>query len=153
VTAGRRITRASWWGTALFALTAAAAAAVPDQMEAVAFVVAVVLFFAGCVAFAVAYGTAVSRSRERLIGVANLFFLTGDVAPPHVRRTLLGSLGVEVAVALATAIARPYSSLAAGTLVPMYGLGLCGLWASRHGTFPPRPPSPERGRGRGQGRR
>ena len=50
-------------------------------------------------------------------------------------------------VALGAAIARPYSSLAAGTLTPLYGLALCGLWAARYGTFPPRPPArPEKGR-------
>jgi hypothetical protein len=134
--------RASWWGTAAFAVTAVAAAAAPDALAAPAFVVAVALFLAGCVAFVAAYARAVRRSREDLIGVANLYFLTGEVAPPDVRRNLLGSFAVEIALALATAIARPYSSLAFGTLVPVYGLGLCGLWAALHGTFPPRPPEP-----------
>jgi hypothetical protein len=134
--------RASWWGTAAFTVTAVAGAAAPDVLAAPAFVVAVLLFVAGCVAFVAAYARAVRRSREDLIGVANLYFLTGDVAPAAVRRTLLGSFAVQVVVALATAIARPYSSLAAGTLVPVYGLGLCGLWAALYGTFPPRPPEP-----------
>jgi hypothetical protein len=107
--------------------------------------VAVLLFLAGCVAFAAGYARAVRRSREDLIGVAELFFLGAGVAPPEVRRLMLGAMGVQLAVALGTAIARPYSSLVAGTLVPVYGLGMCGLWASRHGTFPPRPEPEERG--------
>jgi hypothetical protein len=130
------IGRASWWGTAVFAVTAVSAD-VYSSLEPVAFAVAVVLFFAGCVAFMAAYVRAVSRSRVDLIAVTSLFFLSGS-APPAVRRNLLSSLAVQVVVALATAIARPYTSLAAGTLVPAYGLGLCGLWAARHGTFRPR---------------
>ncbi len=133
------ILRASWIGTALFAVTATAAVIVPDPpFEVPAFVVAVALFLAGCAAFVGAYARAVSRSRRELISVADVFFLVGGVAPPPVRRVLLGALALQVAVALGTAIARPYSSLAAGTLVPLYGLGLCGRWASRHGTFQPR---------------
>ena len=134
------ITKASWVGTAVFVVTAVAAAAFADgPLETVAFVVAVAMFLAGCLAFVLAYTQAVRRSREVTIGIAQLFFLSGGVAPADVRRSLLGAFGLQVAVGLGTAIARPYSSLAAGTLAPIYGLGLCGLWASRHGVFPPRP--------------
>jgi hypothetical protein len=138
---GAAIARASWWGTVVFAVTAGAAVAVPDApLEVPAFVVATALFAAGCVAFVAAYTRAVTRSRTDLIGVADLFFLAGTTAPPPVRRSLLGALAVQVAVGVGSAIARPYTNLAAGTLVPVYGLGLCGLWASRYGTFPRRPP-------------
>jgi hypothetical protein len=135
------IRRASWWGTALFTATSAGAAAAPETaLQGVAFVVAVGLFLAGCGIFAAAYNQAVRRSRQSVIGVTQLFFLTGDSAPADVRRSLLGAFGLQVAVALGAAIARPYSSLAAGTLTPLYGLALCGLWAARHGAFPRREP-------------
>jgi hypothetical protein len=52
-----------------------------------------------------------------------------------VRTNLLGALAAQVAVAVLTASVRPYTTLAFGTLVPVYGLGLCGLWAARHGSF------------------
>ncbi|MDQ6927961.1 MAG: hypothetical protein M3159_04775 [Actinomycetota bacterium] len=130
------IGRASWWGTAVFTVTAVGAD-LYTAVEAPAFVVAVVLFFAGCAAFIAAYFRAVGRSRADLIAVTSLFFLSGS-APAPVRRSLLGSFAVQVVVAFATAIARPYTSLAAGTLVPVYGIALCGLWAARYGTFPPR---------------
>lgn len=136
--------RASWWGTVVFAVTAAVGAAMGSgPARAVALVVATVLFALGCVAFVWAYVVAVRRSRADVIGVAQLYLLTGDTAPPEVKRALLGALGVQVVVALATAIARPYTSLAAGTLVPVLGLGLCGLWAAREGRFRPRPPPGE----------
>ena len=138
---GRDIRKAAWYGTAAFGATAVAAT-VADELDPLALVVDVVLFGAGCVAFVAAYLRAVCRSRSDSIAVTSLFFLAGS-APPEVRRSLLGALAVQVVVALATAIARPYTILAAGTLVPLYGLGLCGLWAARHGTFPPRPPADE----------
>jgi hypothetical protein len=138
---GPGIEKASWWGTAAFGVTAVAAD-LATSVEVVAFTVAVALFFAGCALFVAAYVRAVRRSRHDLISVTSLFFLSGS-APSRVKRSLLGSFAVEVALAFATAIARPYTSLAAGTLVPVYGLALCGLWAARYGTFPPRSDSPE----------
>jgi hypothetical protein len=140
---GERIVRASWLGTALFGATAALAAVVPASVvpaaDVAALLVALALFVAGTVAFFAAYFRAVSRSRTERIGVLALFFLEGQVAPKEVRRLLLGSFGVQVAVAVATAAARPNTSLAFGILVPVYGLALAGLWGARHGTFAARP--------------
>ncbi len=148
--AGAGIRRASWWGTGVFAVTAVAAVVV-SALRPVAVVVDVTLFAAGCVAFGAAYLRGLGRSRRERVAVTGLYFLS-ESAPSEVRRSLLGSLGVQVIVALATAIARPYTSLAAGTLVPMYGLGLCGLWAARHGTFPPRTDLDPPGKARRPGR-
>jgi hypothetical protein len=138
--AGLAIRRASWWGTGVFAVTAVGAVAVPGALELPAFFVAVALFAAGCLAFLAAYGRAVRRSRQETVGLMDLYFLS-RIAPAAVRRSMLGSLAAQVVVALATAAARPYTSSAAGILVPTYGLGLCGLWGARHGTFPRRPRS------------
>jgi hypothetical protein len=52
-----------------------------------------------------------------------------------VRRHLLASAAVEVVVALLTAGLRPYTGLAFGILVPVYGLGLAGLWGATRGTY------------------
>lgn len=137
---GGRIVRASWAGTAAFAATSVLAAFVRPA-SVVALVVALVLLAAGVVAFAAAYVSAVRRSRTHQIGVWGLFFLEGS-APPGLRRRLLGSAAVEAMVAVATAAARPNTSLAFGILVPVYGLGLSGLWGARHGRFPPRAAPP-----------
>jgi len=148
--AGAGLRKASWWGTGVFGATAGAAslALIVDPkgpltgpLQAAAFAVAVLLFLAGCALFLAAYVRGVARSRTDEVAVTTLFLLAGGV-PTEVRWSLLGSLGVQVIVALGTAIARPYTSLAAGALVPMYGLGLCGLWAARHGSFPARKPGP-----------
>jgi hypothetical protein len=137
------IIKASWIGTAIFGITAIAATIDPDLFAGVALAVALVLFLVGCVIFFVAFGSAVARSREVEIGIGGLYFLAGT-APRAVQLHLLGSLGTEVAIAFATASVRPFTSLAFGLLVPVYGLGLCGLWGARHGTFGARVPSPPR---------
>lgn len=131
------IVKVSWAGTALFAVSAVAAAISPDTFEALALAVALVLFAVGMVVFLVAFVHAVGRSREVDIGIGGLYFLAGS-APRSVQVQLLGSLGVEIVVAFATASARPFTSLAFGMLVPLYGLALCGLWGAYHGSFPPR---------------
>ncbi len=136
--AGDPIVRASWWGTGVFTVVSVTAAAAPDVFSTAAVVVDVVLFLAGCVLFGVSFLRAVARSRTEAIGIGGLYFLAGGTAPAPVRKALLWSLAIEVVVALGTAFARPYTNLAAGVLVPVYGLGLCGLWASTHGTFGPR---------------
>lgn len=141
--AGAEIRRLSWSGTVVFAATAVAAVVV-NGLRPLASIVAFALFGAGCVAFVVSFVRAVRRSRGEQIAVASLYFMSGS-APRRVRRSLLAALTVQVVVALATALARPYTSLAAGTLVPVYGLGLCGLWAARHGTFPARDDLPPAG--------
>lgn len=136
---GRGIVAASWAGTLVFAASATLGATVPAT-DLIALVVALGLFAAGTMAFSVAFVVAVRRSRTDEIAVASLFFLEGS-APRPVRRRLFASLLLEVIVAFATAGMRPNTSLAFGILTPLYGLGLVGLWASRHGVFPPRTPA------------
>ena len=126
----------------MFAVVSVTAAATPDAFSTIAVAVDTVLFLAGCVVFAVSFFQAVARSRTDAIGIGGLYFLAGPTAPAPIRKALLGSLVVEVVVALVTAFARPYTNLAAGVLVPVYALSLCGLWASTHGTFGPRTDAP-----------
>ena len=141
---GAGVLRASWVGTAVFAVTALAGAIAPDSLGPMALVVAVALFAGGCGVFLWAFLIVAGRSRTDRMELAQIWFLSGTPTPRTVRRSLLGALAVQVAVGLTTAGARPYTSLAAGALVPMWGLGLCGLWAARHATFPPRPPDTRR---------
>lgn len=138
--------RVSWAGTAVFAASAAVAAAFPvAATEAVAVAVDGVLFAAGVTALVVAYFRAVLRSRTEEVTVPGVFLLSG--APRRVRRHLLGAVALQTAVAVATASVRPFTPLAFGVLVPTFGLGLAGLWGARHAAFPPRRPRARR-RGR-----
>lgn len=138
------VLRAAKYGTIAFVAGSIAAVAYPQVFGRLVAAVDVVLFSIGCVLFFVAYARAIARSRSEAIGIGGLYFLAGDSATPEVRRVLVGCLVVQVVVALAAAFARPYSVLAAGVLVPVFGLGLCGYWASRYGMFPSRdaPPRP-----------
>lgn len=140
---GDRIVQASWLGTAAFTVAATAATVAPDALAVPVAVFDVFLFVVGTVAFLAAFGRAVGRSRHEVLSVAGIFLLAGS-APRPMQWRLLGALGVQVVVAVVTASIRLYTSLAFGMLVPMYGLGLAGLWAARHGSFPPRPQPPER---------
>lgn len=134
---GAGIVKASLVGTGLFVLTAGLAAAAPDA-DLPALVVALALFLGGTAVFAVALVQAAVRSRRDELTMGGLFFL--DTSPKRVRRLLIGSLLVEVVVAIATAAVRPNTSLAFGILAPMWGQGLAGLWGARHGPFPRRRP-------------
>ena len=137
-TPGRNIVTASWAGTAVFTVTAAVGAADPDPFESAVTVVSLALFALGIVAFAYAFGKAVSRSRAEEISVAGLWFFAGGSAPKDVRTHLLLSLAVQTVVAVAAASVRPFTEVAFGVLVPVYGLGLCGVWGAAHGRFPQR---------------
>jgi len=128
------IIRAAIVGTVVFAVVAVAAAALPDQLAVVAVVVDLVLFAVGIATFVAALLKAADRSRTQAVTLAGVFWLSGS-APADARRPLLAALGVEVVVALVTAGVRPFTGLAFGVLVPVYALGLTGLWGARHGTF------------------
>lgn len=121
----------------MFAATAVIAVFV-DALRPVATGVALILFAAGSALFLWAFAIAVGRSRTDAIGIGGLYFLAGDTAPRGVRRPMMASVATQTVVALGTATARPFTSLAFGILVPVFGLGIAGLWGARHGRFEPR---------------
>jgi hypothetical protein len=134
---GRSIVRASWIGTAVFAVAALAATLAPDALGTAFAVLSVALFLLGIAVFLWAYAIAVSRSRTDAIGIGGLFFLQRS-APRSVQVRLLVPFAIEVVVAFVAASIRIYTPLAFGLLVPMFGLGLAGLWGARYGRFEPR---------------
>ena len=137
---GTGIIRSAWIGTGVFLVAVAVGVALPvARLPLVFFDLG--LFFAGCGLFMWALVVAAARSRQREIGLWNLFLLEG-VAPGRVRRAVLGALAVEIVVALGTAWIT--AAMAFGCLVPMWGLGHCGLWGARYGAFGPREPGPGR---------
>lgn len=125
-------------GTALFGITAVIGAAVGEGLAVLPLiVVSLGLFAVGVATFLWAYGIAVGRSRTDAIGMGGLFFLSG-CAPRAVQKPMLGLWGVQLVVALVAASIRPFTAVAFAILVPMFGIGLMGLWAARYGSFPPR---------------
>lgn len=129
--------------TAVFAVTATYAAVVFDTTaQWVGAATAMTLFAIGVFTFLWSYWLAVQRSRTAEIAVTQLYLLLGPAIPSAVKRAMWGTLATQLAIALATTLARPNgsngspgSSLAVGFLVPMLGFGLNGLWAARHADF------------------
>ena len=134
---GSAIITVSWIGTGIYVVTSVIATVSPDGFGVPAATVSLILFFIGCGVFFWAYLVAVQRSRTDLIGIGGLYFLQGT-APRAVQVRLVGSLVVQVVVAIVTSSIRLYSPLAFGFLVPVFGIGMCGLWGARYGTFEPR---------------
>ncbi len=145
--AGDVIVFADVIGTFAFVVTAVTAAVVfSTASQWVGAITAMALFAVGVFAFIWSFFNAVQRSREEQISVTQVYLLLGSPTPARVRRIMLSMLVVQTVVGLATAIARseaedgsPGTSLAVGVLVPMFGIGLNGLWCAFHGVFPPRP--------------
>jgi hypothetical protein len=146
---GSRLIRANAIGTGVFVIAAFSGAARAGLARSVAAIVAALLFMLGCAAFLWAVWLAIQRSRTDNVGMGGLFFLVGGVAPGQVRRPMTALLAVQVVVgivaAAATARVKPFTPLAFGVLVPMYGMGLSGLWAARFGRFGPRVDARPRG--------
>ena len=144
---GSRVISADLVGTAVF--LAALAVAIPLRSHRFAqFLiggVSMVLFAVGMATTLWAYTCALDRSRVEEVGVANLYLLTGETAPKHVKRTMSAALAVQIVAAVAGAWIGvvgldkgDLNALAFGVLVPMFGIGMNGIWAARHGSYGPR---------------
>ncbi len=137
--AGSAIIAVDTAGTAMFVATASLEAVLLQHWsELVGIAVALGLFVVGCLAFLAGYLQAIQRSRTDEIAIVNLYLLGGSTAPRRVLLRLNLLLAAQIVVAVATASVRPFTTLAFGVLAPVFGLGLNGLWAARHGRFPPR---------------
>ncbi len=140
---GGRMIRACWIGTLVFVITATLATLDPDSLGWPGIIVSLLLFAAGATAMLMAFFAAVERSRTQTIAVGGLYFGAGST-PRAVRWHLLGATAIQLVVGLTTASIRPFTVVAFGTLVPVFGLGLMGLWTARYGEFPEREPDPKR---------
>lgn len=135
---GKWVSTVSIIVTVAFALVTLLGAIDPEAFIGPYFVVTVGLFTAGFLIFLwVLVGMAL-RSRDDLLSIAGVFFLS-DSAPTSTRRALLGTLAAQVVIAVVGAAARPFTPLAVGTLVPLFGLAVVGLWAVRYGHFEAHP--------------
>lgn len=124
--------------TGVFVAVSLAAVVLGGAWVGALVVLSAVLFIVGSVACLWAFAIAVQRSRAVEIAPTQLYFLTGGCAPPAVRNRFLVLLAVQVVVGLVAASIRPFTGVAFGILVPMFGLGTAGLWAARNGAFPDR---------------
>lgn len=128
--------------TAIFVIVSVLAVAVFNSpLRKLVAIVDLLLFAVGVATFIWGYFSAVQRSRSDEISVAGLFLLIDGVASKSVMRIMNSALAVQVVVGLGGALVRRStngvsgSTLAFGVLVPLLGLGLNGLWASKFGSF------------------
>ena len=131
---GPAIVRASALGTFVFGCASVVAVSDDGVFRVMAVAIDLGLFALGCIAFLWAFAVALDRSRNERIGIGGLYFLTG-CAPATVRRRMMSLLGLQVMIAVAAALWAPYTAVAASVLVPVYGIGLAGLWGAHHGRF------------------
>ena len=144
---GAQVVRLNLAGTAVFLISLSVAIPLRTHRFAQFVIggVSMVLFAIGVATTLWAYTRALDRSRVEEVGVANLYLLTGDTAPRPVRRTMTLALTIQIVAALAGAwigVAGldegQLNALAFGVLVPMFGVGMNGVWAARHGSYGPR---------------
>ena len=128
--------------TAIFVIVSVLAVAIFNSpLRKLVAIVDLLLFAVGVATFIWGYFSAVQRSRSDEISVAGLFLLIDGVATKSVMRIMNLALTIQVVVGLGGALVRRStngvsgSTLAFGVLVPLLGLGLNGLWASKNGTF------------------
>jgi len=124
-------------GTMAFSASVLAAVLIDGSTRSVFAGFSVALFVIGCIAMLWAFAVGVDRSRMELLHVPGLFLLVGS-ADRSTQRTFLGLTALQTVVGVIGASIRPFTALAFGILVPMFGLGVTGLWGAIHGTFAPR---------------
>jgi hypothetical protein len=121
------------WSTVMFAIASVFAVTSKAAFPFVA-IFDMVLFVLGCLVFVRTFLTAAQRSRTEELTVAGIWLLSGQ--DRLIQRWLLGCMIAQAVIAVVAASIRPYTAF--GILVPTFGLALCGLWAVRSGSFPPR---------------
>lgn len=129
--------------TVLFVALALVGTASSGSMRDLSGNVSLIIAAIGTLLFGLALWDGAQRSRESAMGIGGWFFLAAS-APRAAQIRMLGPLLVQVVVGIGTAWATFDSAaptptpLAFGTLVPIFGLALCGIWGARYGYFPPR---------------
>ncbi len=139
---GRWVVQASLIGTVAFVIAAVAAVASPDSVGRAFAIISLALFGVGCLTFLGGFWHAVQRSRVDDISLGGMLVVTHHGLPPaKARKPLLGAIAVQTVVSYVAAGIRPFTEVAFGILVPMFGLGLACWWGATLGRFPPRPSS------------
>lgn len=146
---GEPLVRADVVGTLVAAAAGVLALVSSDLAKFVLVPVAAVAGGVGLVTFVWSYFRAVGRSRQDEISVSQLYGVAGKVAPPGVKRRLQWSLWAQVIIAIVVMFVgfqrtEPQEFNWAATIIvlPLFGMGLNGVWVALHGTFGPRILSP-----------
>lgn len=107
----------------------------PDAVRGVVAIGCIAIFLVGAALFSWAFLIAASRSRREEVTVVGAFFLGDGSTSADDRRWAFGLLLAQSVIGLAAAGADPYTAMAFGVLVPMFGLGVVAFLGSAHGAF------------------
>ncbi len=142
---GRVLVRADVVGTVVIVIAGVAGLMSSDLARTVLTPVSFALAAVGIVTFLWSYASAIERSRTAEIAVSQLYVVAGEVAPPGVKRALRWALWAQIAVAVGVMVVgfsrtkpQEFNWAATVIVVPLFGLGMNGMWVARHGTFGPR---------------
>lgn len=106
-----------------------------ETIRAVVAACFVAIFIAGGALFLWGFVLAAGRSRDEDVPVGGVFFLTGGSVDSADRRWFYVAVAIQSIVGLGGAIAQPFTGLAFGTLVPLFGVGAIALFGAKYGTF------------------
>ena len=106
-----------------------------DEIRGAVAIAFVVIFLTGSAVFLWAFVIAASRSRDEAVSVVGAFFLGDGAIERNDRRWLFGWMASQSVIGLAGAIAQPFTALAFGILVPMFGIGVIAMVGARFGSF------------------
>lgn len=106
-----------------------------DPVRGVVALGCIAVFLAGAALFAWAFLIAAGRSRREQVTVVGAFFLGEESIGKDDRRWAYRLLFVQSVIGLVAAAADPYTAMAFGVLVPMWGLGVVAFLGSAHGVF------------------
>ena len=111
-----------------------------DEVRGAVAIGCIVVFMAGAALFSWAFLVAAGRSRYENVSVVGAFFLGDGSTQPADRKWAYGLAAAQSAVGIAAASADPYTAMAFGILVPMFGIGAIAFLGAAHGMFPVRKP-------------
>lgn len=112
--------------------------ALADRLDRVYLVVSAALFVIGTGLLALGLWNGIQRSRTEEVTLTGLAAIDKSYVPARTRNILWAMTLVQTVVGVVFASLRPFTDQAFGLLVPLFGLGVTMLWASRFGVFHPR---------------
>ncbi len=109
-----------------------------ERFDRLYLVVSAALFIGGTGLLALGLWNGIQRSRTEEVTLTGLAAIDTSYVPPRTRNLLWGMTLLQTAYGVLFASLRPFTDQAFGLLVPLFGLGVTMLWASRFGVFHPR---------------
>lgn len=116
-------------------VVATVAAIVEESARLPLVVLSSIGFVAGAVLMAAGVAIGSARSRTEFVTLGGLLLMAAPHHEPGRARTLRLLAAVQTVVGVGGAIARPFTTVAFASLLPMFGLGVMAWVGARDGRF------------------